>query len=130
MRPFLFTLFILASCTVPDKASLNVMNETRKLRKSPVTLRAYKSGKVTLDKLELRKNNSFTYQSNVLGTQKCIFYAGTFTKNEDTLVLKFQNNYKDSLWTGKAVIDTTENEITLISTNTSYNKQMTIAKLK
>ena len=75
-------------------------------------------------------NNSFAYQSNVLGTQKCVFYAGTFTKNKDTIVLEFQNNHKDSLWTGKAVIDTTKNEITLISTNTSYNKEMTIIKPK
>jgi hypothetical protein len=126
MRLFLFSLFVLTSCTVPDKTSLKVMRETRKLRKSPVTLRAYKSGKVTYDKLELRMNNSFAYQSNVLGTQKCVFYAGTFTKNGDTLILNFHNNYKDSLWTGKAVIDTTKKEITLISTNTSFNKQMTI----
>ncbi|HEV8505255.1 MAG TPA: hypothetical protein VGQ53_07650 [Chitinophagaceae bacterium] len=106
------------------------MNETRKLRKSPVTLSAYRSGKVTHDKLELRMNNSFSYQSNVLGTQKSVFYAGTFTKNEDTLFLKFQDDHKDSLWTGMAVIDTTKNEITLISTNPSYNKEMTIGKSK
>jgi hypothetical protein len=126
----LFGLAYLASCTVPDKASLQVMNETRKLRKSPVIVKAYRSGKLTHDKLALRMNNSFSYESNVTGSQKSVFYAGTFTKNGDTLVLKFQDNHKDSLWTGKAVIDTTSNEITLLSTDPSYNKEMTIAKPK
>jgi hypothetical protein len=130
MRPFLFLLLALTSCTVPDKASLTVMNETRHLRKSPVTLKAYKSGKVTNDKLELRENNSFAYESYIVGTQKSVYYAGTFTRNQDTLVLNFQNNHKDSLWTGKAVIDSTKNEITLISNDASNNKQLTISKQK
>ena len=130
MRAFLFLLAVLTACTVPDKASLNVMRQTRKLRKSPVTLKAYKSGEVTHDKLELRKNNSFAFQSNILGTQKCVFYAGTFAKNGDTLLLSFHNNYKDSLWTGAAVIDTLNKEITLISKNPASDNKMTITKLK
>ncbi|HEV7423615.1 MAG TPA: hypothetical protein VGO21_00305 [Candidatus Paceibacterota bacterium] len=127
---FIFALICLASCTVPDKASLKVMNETRTFRKSPVTQTAYGTGKLTHDKLELRTNNSFSYESYIVGTQKAVFYAGTFTKNGDTLVFNFQNNHKDSLWTGQAVIDTAKNEIILISIDSSYNKEMTMIKPK
>lgn len=127
---FLFILFVLLSCSVPDKASLRVMRETRKLKKSPVTLKASYSGKMTDDHLELRRNNSFAYYSKVLGTQKYVYYAGTFTQSGDSLFLSFHNNYKDSLWTGIAVVDTTNKEITLLATNTYFNKRMNITKFK
>lgn len=130
MRYCLFALFILVSCSVPDKASLRVMRETRKLRKSPVILSADKTGEITYDKLELRENNSFTYRSQFLGKKKLLFYAGTFVKVGDTLFLNFHNNHKDDLWTGKAVIDKANNEITLISKDSSLDKQMIITKLK
>ena len=130
MRLFFFLIIILASCTVPDKASLEVMRQTRKLKKSPVILRAYNYGKVTNDKLELRENNSFTYQSHVLGTQKIAFYAGTFDKIDDTLILNFHNGHMDSLWTGKAVVDRIANSIILISKDSSSNKQLMIDGIK
>ncbi len=126
----LLGLVYLVSCTVPDKASLQVMNETRKQRKSPLMVKAYRSGKLTRDKLELRINNSFSYESNVTGTQKLVFYAGTFTKNGDTLALKFQDNYKDSLWTGNAIMDTANNKITILASNSAYNKEMIIVRSK
>ena len=129
MRPFLFLLLVLISCTVPDKASLKVMRDTRKLRKSPVILNAYNSGNLTEDRFQLRENNSFSYYSRVLGRQKCEYYAGTFTKYKVTLFLSFHDNHKDSLWIGKATIDTIKKEITLILKNTYFNKQMTITKL-
>jgi hypothetical protein len=128
MRAFLFLLLALASCTVPDKASLKVLRETRESRNSPVVLKAHKSGKETEDQLELRENNSFFYQSRVAGSQKSVIYAGTFTKKNDTLFLSFQDNHKDSLWTGEAIMDTITNEITFLSKNTNYNKQLPIVK--
>lgn len=130
MRSFSFLLVILASCTVPDKASLEVIRETKKLQKSPIVLSATTKGKVTDDKLELRENNSFRYQSHVLGTQKIAIYGGTFTKDGDTLVLHFQNDHKDSLWTNKVVIDKTASTITIISKDTSFNKQLTIRRIR
>jgi len=128
MRPLLLILLTLASCTVPDKASLKVLRETSKSRSSPVTLKAYKSGKKTEDQLELRENNSFIFRSRVAGSQKSVIYAGTFTKKNDTLFLSFQDNHKDSLWTGLAIVDTINKEITLLSKNEDYNIQLPIVK--
>jgi hypothetical protein len=130
MRSFSFLLVILASCTVPDKASLEVMRETKSLQKSPIVLRATNHGKATDDKLELRENNSFKYQSHLLGTQKITIYAGTFNKIGDTLILHFHNGHKDSLWTGKAVIDRPANTITIFSKDTSFNTQLIIGGKK
>jgi len=121
---------MLTSCSVPDKASLEVRNETKNLRKSPVTLEAHNAEKKTDDHLKLRENSSFEYSSRIVGTQKSVYYAGTFTKSGDSLFLSFHKNYKDSLWTGLAVIDTAKRQITLISKNTDFNKQMTVTKLK
>jgi len=128
MKPLLLILLTLASCTVPDKASLKVLRETSKSRSSPVTLKAYKSGKKTEDQLELRENNSFIFRSRVAGSQKSVIYAGTFTKKNDTLFLSFQDNHKDSLWTGLAIVDTINKEITLLSKNEDYNIQLPIVK--
>ena len=128
MKPLLLILLAFVSCTVPDKASLKVLRETRKSRSSPVTLKAYKSGKKTVDQLELRENNSFFYQSRIAGSQKSVIYAGTFTKKNDTLFLSFHDNHKDSLWTGLAIVDTINKEITLLTKNADYNIQLPIVK--
>jgi len=130
MRPYILTILILTSCTVPDKASLAVKKETRSLRRSHVTLTAHNTDKKTESQLKLRENNSFEYSSYTLGSQKSVFYAGTFTKTGDNLILTFHNNYKDSLWTGIAVIDTTTKQIILYSKYNHLNKIMTITKLK
>ena len=130
MRPLLLILLALASCTVPDKASMKVLRETKKSRSSPVVFKAYKSGKETEDQLEIRENNSFLYQSRIVGSQKSAIYAGTFTKKNDTLFLSFHDNHKDSLWTGEAIVDTITKEITILSKNPDYNKQLHIVKQK
>ena len=128
MRSLLFSLVLFASCTVPDKASLRVSRETRNLRKSPVTLIAQRVGDRTDDKLEFRQNNSFKYQSILRGTQKIVIYAGTFTKVGNSLSLVFYNNHKDNLWTGRALIDTANMEVTLFSFDPKYNKHLRIIK--
>lgn len=130
MRSLLFSLVLWTSCTVPDKASLIVLKETRSLRKSPVTLKAKKNGELTNDELELRQNNSFEYRSIHRGTQKVIIYVGTFTRRGDSLSLAFHNNHKDNLWTGKALIDTANNEVTLFSHDPNLTKHLTIVKPK
>ena len=117
-------MIILASCTVPDKASLRVLRETKKAQKSPVILTATNHGNLTKDKLQLRANNSFTYSSNIRGTQKLVVYAGTYDQKGDTLLLKFHKNHKDSLWTGKAVLDKPANNITLLAKYAAANKEM------
>jgi len=129
MRTLLFLLVLLTSCSVPDKASLRVSRETRKLKKSPVTLRAERKGGKTIDRLQLRRNNSFEYQSLVLGTQKIVIYAGTFTMVGDSLSLAFHNNHKDNSWTGKAFIDTANTEVTIVSLDPKFNRHLTIIKL-
>ena len=126
MRSLSILLIILLSCTVPDKASLTVMSETRKLQESPVILKAANQGNLTNDKLELRANNSFTYSSNVRGTQKIVIYVGTFDPKGDTLFLNFHNNHKDSLWTGMAVIDKAANTVTFLSKDVTSSKTMVI----
>ena len=55
MRLLSILLIFLISCTVPDKASLRVMRDTKKLQKSPVILRATNHGNGTRDKLVLRQ---------------------------------------------------------------------------
>jgi len=130
MRTLLFSLFLLVSCTVPDKASLSVLRETRNLRKSPITLKAQRNGEITYDRLELRANNSFKYQCIVRGTQKIVIYAGTFTRIGDSLFLVFHNNHKDKLWTGKAFIDTINTEVTIIALDPQLTKHLTIEKSK
>src|SRR5215831_788908 len=126
MRHILLAILLITSCTVPDKASLAVMKETKSLRRSPVTVTAHNKDKKTESQLKLRENNSFEYSSHTLGSQKSVFYAGTFTRTGDNLILTFHNNYKDSLWTGDAVIDTTTKQIILFSKYQHLNKIMTI----
>jgi hypothetical protein len=83
-------------------------------------------GNLTNDHLKLRANNSFTYSSNIRGSQKIVYYAGTFDQKGDTLLLNFHNNHKDSLWTGKAVIDKAANTITFLAKDATANKEMVI----
>jgi hypothetical protein len=130
MRIFLFSLFIISACSVPDKTSLQILNETRKFRKSPVILKANKFGKGTFDQILLRKNNSFEYQRRIPHSGKSVFYVGTYEKKGDSLIFLFYKNHKDSSLTGKAFIDTIKKEIILISTNATLNKNIPITKIK
>jgi hypothetical protein len=130
MRSLLFSLFLFISCTVPDKASLTVSKETKNLRKSPVTLRAQRISELTSDKLEFRQNNSFEYQSILRGTQKTVIYAGTFTRDGDSLSLVFHNDHKDNSWTGKALIDTTRGQVIILSVDPQFNKHLVILPQK
>lgn len=130
MRTTFFLLIILASCTVPDKASLKVIRQTRKMQYSPPVLTASNRGKLTNDKWIIRENNSFSYESQTIGTQKIVIYAGLYKQTGDTLYLLFQNNHKDSAWTNKAVINRAAHTITILAKDPSLNKQLIIKAVK
>lgn len=130
MKKILFTFLIFSACTAPDKLSLKVLRETGKMRHSPIVYSAQNNDKKTNDKLDIRKNNSFLFQSQTIGSQKTVIYAGTFQQIGDTLFLSFQEHHKDPSWTGKAIINVEKNEITFLSNNNTNNKTLHLTNKK
>jgi hypothetical protein len=119
---FILSLFLFA-CAARDRSSAReVKKETREKRKAPIVLSA-KDGNYYFN---LRQNNFFEYYGVTLGVTKADLYAGSYEMKGDSLLLAFQNNYKPADLTGTGFIDRTNNQVVLISKDTSQNRKLGI----
>jgi hypothetical protein len=115
--------FLLIACgTFERSTGREVRKETKEKRKSPIVLTA-KEGNYYLN---LRQNKFFDYYGKKMGVAKDELYAGVYEIKGDSLFLAFQNDYQPGDLTGKALIDRSNNQVTLFAKDPAQNRKLGI----
>ena len=72
----------------------------------------------------IKENNFFEFYRELFDSVKNTSYPGKYTKNGDTLYLKFYNKKGNNLLSNKALINTAKKEIIFFDTYTGVKKKL------
>ena len=117
---FIFSIVILSACA----SSINFSKDKDLFEASKVITKYKAVADMNDAYFVIKENNFFEFYRELFDSVKNTSYPGKYTKNGDTLYLKFYNKKGNDLLSNKALINSEKKEIIFFDTYTGVKKKL------